>query len=240
MKEQVIEWSKFLGSVALLVFAINTVALASFHIPSESMVPTLEVGDRVVVTKMSYGYSKYSVPFGLAPGLPTKTGRILGNLPDRGDVVVFKHTQSSTTLIKRVIGLPGDQIQMKAGQLYLNGKAVPHEQVSQFMFTDYHGLTRQATEYIETLPNGVEHKILEITDDGPLDDTPLVTVPEGHFFAMGDNRDMSADSRRMHGLGMVPVENLIGRAQIISFSLAKCGKLNPEICSGRRFLTSLR
>lgn len=240
MKEQIVEWTKFLGSVALLVFTINTVAFASFHIPSESMVPTLEVGDRVVVTKMSYGYSKHSVPFGLAPGLPTQSGRVFGSLPERGEIVVFKHTKSTTTLIKRVIGLPGDQIQMKAGQLYLNGVAVPREEITEFMFTDAHGLTRQATEYIETLPNGVEHKILEITNDGPLDDTPQFTVPEGHLFMMGDNRDMSADSRLIRSLGMVPVENLIGRAQIISFSLAKCGKTNPEICSGRRFLTSLR
>lgn len=240
MKAQIIEWTRFLATVVAMVFAINTIAFASFHIPSESMVPTLAVGDRVVVSKFSYGYSKHSVPFGLGPSIPTDTGRILAGTPGRGDIVVFRHTNDDITMIKRVVGLPGETVQMKSGRLYINGELVEREKTRDYMFTDRRGMTRRVSEYNEKLPGGFEHTIIEIADNGSLDNTSAIVIPQGHLFMMGDNRDMSSDSRRTQHLGTVPLENLMGRAQIISFSLATCGELNPEICSARRMLTSLR
>jgi signal peptidase I len=239
MKSIIAEWVRFIGTVLVLVFAINTIAFASFHIPSVSMVPTLAVGDRVVVTKFSYGYSRYSVPLGLSPAMPTDDGRIFSQLPERGDIIVFRHTQDSTTMIKRLIGLPGDRIQVKAGRLIINGELVERTLQRQYTFTDQRDTLHQVREFNEVLPGGFEHTIIEITDNGALDNTPEFLVPEGHVFMMGDNRDMSADSRRINDLGFVPVENLMGPAQIISYSLHNCGKRNPDICNSSRIFKRL-
>jgi signal peptidase I len=239
MKQQIIEWTRFLATVFAMVFAINTIAFASFHIPSESMIPTLAVGDRVVVSKFTYGYSKHSVPFSLAPAVPSDTGRILSSTPERGDIVVFRHTNDEITMIKRVIGLPGERIQMMGGRLYLNGELVERNKLRSYTFNDRRGSAHEVNEYTEILPGGYEHVIVEITDAGMLDNTAEITIPEGHLFMMGDNRDMSSDSRRMTHLGTVPLENLIGKARIISFSLNTCGKSNPEICAASRTLKRL-
>lgn len=236
MLKTVIEWARFIGTVLVLVFAINTIAFASFHIPSVSMVPTLAVGDRVIVTKFSYGYSRYSVPFALSPKMPTNDRRIFSKTPERGDIIVFRHTRSSITMIKRLIGLPGDRIQVQSGRLYINGNLVERKLLRQYTFTDQRGTHHPAREFTEVLPGGVEHTIIEITDSGSLDNTPEFTVPAGHLFMMGDNRDMSADSRLSHDLGFVPVENLMGPAQIISYSLHNCGQRNPDICNSSRIL----
>ena len=186
------------------------------------MIPTLLVGDYLFVSKYSYGYSRYSLPL----GLPLIPGRILVTPPKRGDVAVFKYPpDKKTDYIKRIIGLPGDRISMRAGRLYINDQMVPRDDPVTFDYMSDRGELKHTTRYIETLPNGVKHPILEERDDGPLDNIvdnegkPLVyTVPPGHYFCMGDNRDNSADSRILSGVGYVPIENFVGRAEFIFFS----------------------
>ncbi len=201
----------------LIAIGIRTVAFEPFNIPSGSMIPTLLIGDYLFVSKYSYGYSRYSIPF--APNL--FDGRIFGRLPDRGDVAVFKLPRDNQTdYIKRIVGLPGDRIQMKSGQLYINGTLVPRRDGGNYTGDDEGPGTRPPRLYIETLPNGRQHDILKMYEEGGLNSTPEFKVPDGHVFAMGDNRDNSADSRDpTSGVGFVPVENLVGRAEFIFFSI---------------------
>ena len=199
----------------IIAFFIRTFFYEPFSIPSASMVPTLLVGDYLFVSKFSYGYSRYSLPF----GLPLFSGRIFFHPPHRGDVVVFKLPRDpSIDFIKRVVGLPGDTIQMKDGILNINGKPVKRERLAPY-FYDENGHVSTYIHYIETLPNGYRHDIIEIGDNQPLDNTGVFHVPPGTYFMMGDNRDNSADSRDPDsGVGYVPAENLVGRAQFIFFS----------------------
>ena len=191
----------------LIAIGIRTVAYEPFNIPSGSMIPTLQVGDYLFVSKYSYGYSHFSLP--LSP--PLFSGRVFGQLPQRGDVAVFKFPRdTSQDYIKRIIGLPGDRIQMKAGQLYINGVKVQRKP-EDVEYIDDCRTPMMVKRFGEVLPNGSEHDIVKATDDGPLDDTPEYKVPEGHVFAMGDNRNNSSDSRVMDGVGFVPVENLVGQ-----------------------------
>ena len=200
----------------LIALALRTFAFEPFNIPSGSMMPTLLTGDYLFVSKYSYGYSRYSLAF----GLPLFDGRIFGSAPERGDVVVFRlPTDPSKDYIKRVIGLPGDTVQMQRGRLYLNGEMVERERIADFAVPVTAERTVMVNQYRETLPNGVEHIILEASDSDHLDNTPEYTVPEGHYFMMGDNRDRSQDSRVMSIVGFVPQENLVGRAEVIWFSL---------------------
>ena len=201
----------------LIAIGIRTVAFEPFNIPSGSMIPTLLVGDYLFVSKYSYGYSRFSMP--LSPDL--FSGRIFGSVPKRGDVVVFKFPHdTSIDYIKRVIGLPGDRIQVKGGQLYINGTLAPRKKIGDYVESD-EGRRTVATEYTETLPNGVQHPILKEIDAGYMNDTPEFQVPADHVFVMGDNRDNSSDSRIMDrtGVGYVPLENLVGRAEFIFFSV---------------------
>ncbi len=199
----------------LIAIGIRTVAFEPFNIPSGSMIPTLLVGDYLFVSKYSYGYSRYSLPF--SPDL--FSGRILGAMPQRGDVAVFKYPRdTSQDYIKRIVGLPGDHIQMKGGLLFINGQQLDRRVAGEFTADD-DGTRMQLRRYIETLPGGRQHPILKASDDQPLDNTPDYLVPPDHVFAMGDNRDNSADSRVMNGVGFIPVENLVGRAEIIFFSV---------------------
>jgi signal peptidase I len=205
---------------ALIAIGIRTVAFEPFNIPSGSMIPTLLVGDYLFVSKFSYGYSRHSMPF--SPDL--FSGRIFGALPRRGDVAVFKLPRDGATdYIKRIIGLPGDRIQVRAGILHINGQAVRRESLGPYT-VEGDGPRITVRRYLETLPGvdgqpGVSHQILESTDDGPFDNTVEFRVPEGHVFAMGDNRDNSLDSRAMNAVGFIPIENLVGRAEFIFFSV---------------------
>jgi len=200
----------------ILALIVRTFLFQPFNIPSGSMMPTLLIGDYLFVSKFSYGYSRYSFPFG--PNL--FSGRIWGAEPDRGDVAVFKLPRDQKTdYIKRVIGLPGDEIQVRRGLLYINGEQVPRERVEDFVSHDARGRESRVAQFRETLPNGVSYNVLELGDNGFGDNTPVFKVPAGHFFMMGDNRDNSTDSRFLSAVGYVPYENLVGRADVIYFSI---------------------
>jgi signal peptidase I len=229
-------WSlaRFIISIALLAWALRSFLITPFNIPSGSMLPTLYIGDYLVVAKWPYGYSRYSFPF----GFPSFAGRLFGHLPQRGDVVVFRHPTEDEDLIKRVIGLPGDVVAVRDGRLIINGRLVARTPLPPFAMPMSPNSPCKTVPpaspvivaasgesdclyraYRETLPGGVSYTVLDQVDHGPADDFPPVTVPQGHLFLMGDNRDDSLDSRfptAIRGVGMAPVDHLIGRA-IVTF-----------------------
>ncbi len=204
-----------IGYALLIALVIRAFLFQPFFIPSSSMESTLLIGDYLFVSKYSYGYSRHSLPF--SPGIVS--GRIAGVAPARGDIAVFKvPTDNRTDFIKRVIGLPGDTVQMSGGVLYINDVAVPRQRVDDFVERSPSGNVRRIPQYMETLPNGVSYITLDMTANSVWDNTGLYIVPEGHYFMMGDNRDNSSDSRVPDVVGYVPFENLVGRAEIIFFS----------------------
>jgi signal peptidase I len=213
--QEVSEFTKTALIAILLAVLIRTFLYEPFNIPSGSMMPTLEVGDYLFVYKPEYGYSRHSFPFSIAP----IEGRIWAQEPQRGDVIVFKlPTDTSIDYIKRLIGLPGDTVQVRQGRLYINGKMVERELIERKAVEDRMRGSVEMSEYTETLPGGVQHIIYEESDDKPLDNTDIYVVPEGHYFMMGDNRDNSQDSRVSNVVGFVPFENIVGRADFVFFS----------------------
>jgi signal peptidase I len=231
-------WSlaRFILTLAVLAWALRSFIIAPFSIPSGSMIPTLYIGDYLVVAKWPYGYSRYSFPF----GFPAFSGRIFEHTPQRGDVVVFRRPSEDSDLIKRVIGIAGDTVQVRDGRLILNGRAVRREEMppyampvsanspckvvppaSPFVAAIGNQPYCMYPAYRETLPGGPSYTVLDQIDGGPADDFGPVKVPAGHIFLMGDNRDDSLDSRfgpAEGGIGMVPMENLIGRAAFTFWS----------------------
>ncbi len=235
LMDGVVETFKTIVYALLIAGVFRTLFFQPFWIPSGSMKDTLLIGDFLFVNKMAYGYSQYSCPFGICP----ITGRIFGGQPERGDVVVFRHPVNGQDFIKRVVGLPGDTVQMQNGRLFLNGEEAP--QVADGKFLEAFepqgplrsaplciegrvpmGATCTKDKAIETLPSGTMHSVLNAYD-GRFDNTGVFSVPEGHFFFMGDNRDNSTDSRERQdfgGVGYVPYDHLIGRADRVMFSSA--------------------
>ncbi len=227
---------RFVLTVAVIAWAFRSLVGAPFNIPSGSMLPTLYIGDYVAVAKWPYGYSRYSFPL----GLPAFDGRIFSPLPSRGEVVVFRHPTENDDLIKRVIGLPGDMVEVRGGRLVLNGREVPHQPLSPAKVPVTANSPCRTVPpaqptvvavsgeevcvyraYLETLPGGPSYTVLDQADDGPADNFAPVRVPLGHVFVMGDSRDDSLDSRYPTyegGVGMLPVENLIGRASFTFWS----------------------
>jgi signal peptidase I len=208
---------KLIAQALVLALVVRTFLYEPFHIPSGSMKQTLLVGDYLFVSKLPYGYSRYSFPWGLLPF----EGRIYGNGPKRGDVVVFRLPRdNSTDYIKRVIGLPGDHIEVHTGIVSINGQVAPQNRAGEYNGPEER---RPKPRYEETLPNGIKHYVLHWERKAALDDAGPFDVPQGQYFMMGDNRDDSVDSRVppwQHGVGFVPAQNLIGRADIIFFSAA--------------------
>lgn len=214
-QEELAEFARTALVAIVLAVIVRTFFYEPFNIPSGSMMPTLEVGDYLFVNKPAYGYSKHSFPFSLAP----INGRVLAKEPARGDVIVFKlPTNPRIDYIKRVVGMPGDNIQMYAGRLYINDKMVPRESIGMRNVYEPELGTVAMMHYRETLPGGVVHDIYEESDAESLDTTGEYNVPPGHYFVMGDNRDNSQDSRVQNVVGYVPFENIVGKADFLFFS----------------------
>jgi signal peptidase I len=222
------ETIKVIVEALIIALVVRTVLFQPFNIPSGSLIPTLLIGDYLFVSKYAYGYSHYSLPSFLDWAPSAMPGRIFFSPPKRGDIVVFRPPgDPDEDFIKRVIGLPGDKVQMTKGRLFINGVEVPREAAPPYEMSDPYGKPSTVPHYYETLPDssgqpdGVKHEIIQRDgDEGALSTTGLFQVPPDHFFMMGDNRDNSSDSRVVGGqVGYVPAENLVGRAEIIFFSV---------------------
>lgn len=202
-----------IGYALLIALFIRTFIIEPFKIPSGSMRPNLLVGDFLFVSKYAYGYSRYSFPFGIVPF----QGRVISSNPKRGDVVVFRNPrQDDVNYVKRIVGIPGDEIQVKRGVLFINNTPVRRTEKP---LPDSVRNNGRAKSYIETFPGGHAHEILETSGDtGFMDDTDTYTVPENNYFMMGDNRDSSSDSRFLSDLGYVPLDHIIGRVEFVFFS----------------------
>ena len=219
-----------LGLAAGLALMVRTFLFQPFSVPAASMAPTVLPGDYMFVAKYPYGYTRFSLPF--SP--PLFSGRIFGSVPARGDVIVFRLPKdTSTDYVKRIVGLPGDRIQMKEGMLYINGTAVKRERIADFEESEMCGdRPSKLKRWRETLPEGASYETLDCVDRGFYDDTNVYTVPPGHLFMLGDNRDNSTDSRVLSAVGYIPLENVIGRVDLIFFSRDANGK-PPAIRYGR-------
>jgi signal peptidase I len=232
----------YLGSVLLLllVLFVRTFFFQPFNIPSGAMKPTLLVGDYIFVSKFPYGYSNYSLPF----SLQLISGRIFASEPHPGDVVVFRLPRDpSIDYVKRVVALPGDTVQMIGGLLHINGQPVKRERIEDFVEPEERKRPSRVKQWRETLPNGVSYATIDFVDNGFYDNTPLFQVPAGHYFMLGDNRDNSTDSRvrpESGGVGYVPLENIVGRAEIIFLSIDRDDKARPAVVRFERIGSIVR
>ena len=209
------EFFKTIVTAVFIAVIIRTFAYEPFNIPSGSMKPTLLEGDYLFVSKYTYGFSRHSFPM----SFPKYSGRIFGEYPKRGDVAVFKFTKNTKIdYIKRIIGLPGDKIQMRNGILYINNKEIDRKANGLWSAKDRNNIMYTYERYTENLSDDIFYEVLDASPNGMLDNTDVYTVPNGHLFAMGDNRDQSSDSRILSQLGFIPFENLVGKAQIIFYS----------------------
>lgn len=210
------DFVKEAGLIILFVLVATTALARPYYVPSGSMEPTIQIGDELMASKFSYGYSRYSLPFALGP---TSATRLFQREPARGDVIVFQLPRDpGQTYVKRVIGLSGDRVQMREGRLWINGRELPLKRDGSALVEESSGAKAMEPRYIETLPSGRTHPIFKTEWDGPLDNTPVYVVPANHLFMMGDNRDDSLDSRVSAadgGVGFVPMENLVGEAQFV-------------------------
>lgn len=242
-KSERYETVKTLFVAISLAIIIRSLFFEPFHIPSGSMKETLQIGDFIFVSKASYGYSRYSFPL----GIPFFRGRLFeGDGPQRGDIIVFRLPSSPRIdYIKRLIGLPGDRVQVKEGVLYINDKEVPRVREKDYMEeSPDRTQVRHIARYRETMPEGLSYSVLDDTEFGEVDNTPVYTVPKEHYFFMGDNRDHSIDSRYSDRVGFVPAENLVGRAQLIVMSVYEGESLLsvwkwPSIFRSGRFFKKL-
>jgi len=223
---------KIVAEALLIALIFRSLFFDNFHVPSGSMKPTLLIGDKIIVSKYTYGYSRYSFPFGLAPF----SGRIFADEPQRGDIIVFKlPSNKRINYVKRLIGLPGDAIQVKDGLLYINNEAVKLEKLAEFE-DKIDKETFKIEQYAETLPNGVRHLVLDSYKGSFADNTPVFKVPQGHYFFMGDNRDNSQDSR-FEEVGFVPSQLILGKVRRI-FVSSENSLLNPFAYHKIRFKRS--
>ncbi|MGF1463853.1 MAG: signal peptidase I [Maricaulaceae bacterium] len=233
VRYEIIDWTRFLIGAGAVYLTFTTAAFAQFHIPSESMQPTLEVGDRVIVSKFAYGWSRHSLPLGLGDRLPAREGRFLGGGPERGDVVVFRHPVRPEHVIKRVVGLPGDVVEVRQGRVYLNGAPAEMEPLGEEVRRDRFGQITDYARFFETLPGDDPHWVYDAGyGRHPYENLAPYTVPEGRVFLMGDNRDNSVDSRALASLGPVPIERLVGKAQIVVASFHQCSTRSGVDCPG--------
>ena len=231
-------WSefKFFAKLGAFILAFVTLVWGHFKIPSESMQPTLEVGDHLYVSKYAYGYSKHSLPY-LLHNLPLPEGRIFSRLPKRGDVVVFRNPNSGIVMIKRVVGLPGDQLQIRRGQLYINGEAVERDRLDGRLYREHaNQRVRSVNVFGQSLPDMDESFVIYERDDTHrLDNTPIFIVPDESLFFMGDNRDNSIDSRDPeNGPGIVPMDYVMGRADRVMFSFKRCNRNEDLYCPAKK------
>lgn len=199
----------------LIALVFRTVAFEPFSIPTASMQSNLLIGDYILASKYSYGYSRYSLPYSDIP----VHGRVFGRLPEAGEVAVFRPLPQKENYVKRIIGVPGDRVQVIGGLLHINGEPVKKERIGERVDKDSSGISIPVTVYRETMASGVSYEVQEVSDNAQFDNTTEYTVPEGHYFMMGDNRDRSLDSRSLAAVGYVPLENFVGKAEWRFFSI---------------------
>ena len=232
--------ASFFGKLITFLFLFFMLGWGQYKIPSESMQPTLEVGDHLFVGKFAYGYSRHSMPLGLHKLPIAKGKKIFSRLPKRGDVAVFRNPKNDLVMIKRVVGLPGDNIKVTGGRLFVNGEIIEREAKDSFLYRQHakkgsRGTVVGVESYTEQfIGEKKPHTIYEQTDQGQLDNVGPFVVPDGHVFFMGDNRDNSVDSRAPLGPGFVPLDHLIGRADIMLFSFKRCADEEGLKCPGLR------
>jgi len=238
-REVIVEEAKFFAGLGIFLLLFFNLFFGHFKIPSESMQPTLEVGDRLFVNKAYYGISRESLAWPFRK-MPLPDGRVFSRDPKRGDVVVFRSPKSGVIMIKRLIGLSGDSIETRRGRLYINGTLIERTVEDEFSYREHRGLVQEVTQYGEQLPGEKNaHSIFERNDFYPYDNKGPFIIPQGKLFFMGDSRDNSEDSRAPNGPGFVPFDYVIGKAQLMMVSFNKCDETEDLRCPGRRIFIKL-